>query len=167
MVVVDSMSTAAISWRHRVAGNARHNPLAATGAVLVVIFVSFALFAPWIAPRDPASINLPARLDPPSSSHWFGTDELGRDILSRVVYGARISMLVGSCVVLASLALGLIIGSIAGYYGGAIDRFVNVVLMNAFLSFPGILIAIAFVAFRGPGVFNLVLALSLGGWVGY
>src|SRR5256714_11460058 len=76
-------------------------------------------------------------------------------------------MLVGSCVVAASLGIGLIIGSIAGYYGGRIDRFVNVVLMNAFLSFPGILIAIAFVAFRGPGIFNLVFALSLGGWVGY
>jgi peptide/nickel transport system permease protein len=164
---LDLMSAASISLRRWVSGNARHNPLAAAGVVLVLIFVIFALFAPWIAPRDPASINLPARLDPPSWSHWFGTDELGRDILSRVVYGARISMLVGSCVVLASLALGLIIGSIAGYYGGAIDRFVNVVLMNAFLSFPGILLAIAFIAFRGPGIFNLVLALSLGGWVGY
>jgi peptide/nickel transport system permease protein len=76
-------------------------------------------------------------------------------------------LFVGSSVVTCSLLLGLIIGSLAGYYGGAIDRFVNVVLMNAFLSFPGILIAIAFVAFRGPGIFNLVLALSLGGWVGY
>jgi peptide/nickel transport system permease protein len=161
------MSSAAISFRRRVAGSARHNPLAATGVVLVVIFVILALFAPWIAPRDPAFINLPARLDPPSRAHWLGTDELGRDILSRVVYGARISMLVGSCVVVTSLALGLIIGSIAGYYGGGIDLFVNVVLMNAFLSFPGILLAIAFVAFRGPGIFNLVLALSLGGWVGY
>jgi peptide/nickel transport system permease protein len=161
------MSTAAITLRRRFAGNARHNPLAAAGVVLVVVFVIFALFAPWIAPQDPALINLPARLAPPSSAHWFGTDELGRDILSRVIYGARISMLVGTCVVLASLALGLIIGSIAGYYGGAVDRFVNVVLMNAFLSFPGILLAIAFIAFRGPGIFNLVLALSLGGWVGY
>jgi peptide/nickel transport system permease protein len=156
-----------ISLRRRVAGNARHNPLAATGVVLVVVFVVLALFAPWIAPQDPASINLPTRLDSPSTTHWFGTDELGRDILSRIVYGARISMLVGSCVVAASLALGLIIGSIAGYYGGGIDRFVNIVLMNAFLSFPGILLAIAFVAFRGPGIVNLVLALSLGGWVGY
>jgi peptide/nickel transport system permease protein len=161
------LSTTAISLRRSIAVNARHNPLAATGAVLVVVFVIFALFAPWIAPQDPASINLPTRLDAPSHAHFFGTDELGRDIFSRIVYGARISMLVGSCVVLVSLALGLIIGSIAGYYGGAIDRFVNVVLMNAFLSFPGILLAIAFVAFRGPGIFNLVLALSLGGWVGY
>jgi peptide/nickel transport system permease protein len=134
---------------------------------MVAVFVVFALFAPWIAPQDPATIDLPLRLDPVSHAHWFGTDELGRDILSRVIYGARISMLVGGSVVLASLALGLVIGSIAGYYGGAIDRFVNVVLMNAFLSFPGILIAIAFVAFRGPGIFNLVIALSIGGWVGY
>ena len=161
------MSTAAISFRRRIAGNARHNPLAATGVALIVVFVTCALFAPWIAPQDPAFINLPARLGGPSHAHWFGTDELGRDIFSRIVYGSRISMLVGSCVVLTSLALGLVIGSIAGYYGGGIDRFVNVVLMNAFLSFPGILLAIAFVAFRGPGIFNLVLALSLGGWVGY
>jgi peptide/nickel transport system permease protein len=149
------------------ATTASRNPLAATGVVLVVIFIIFALFAPWIAPHDPAAIDLPVRLDAPSPAHWFGTDELGRDILSRVIYGARVSMLVGSWVVLTSLALGLIIGSIAGYYGGGIDRFVNVVLMNAFLSFPGILIAIAFIAFRGPGIFNLVFALSLGGWVGY
>jgi peptide/nickel transport system permease protein len=161
------VSTSAISISRRVAGNARHNPLAAIGVVLVVVFVVFAVFAPWIAPQDPASINLPIRLSTPSHSHWFGTDELGRDILSRTIYGARISMFVGGCVVLISLALGLIIGSIAGYYGGRIDRFVNVVVMNAFLSFPGILLAIAFVAFRGPGIFNLVLALSLGGWVGY
>jgi peptide/nickel transport system permease protein len=146
---------------------ARINPLAAAGIVLVVIFVIFALFAPWIAPRDPAAINLPSRLSLPSSAHWCGTDELGRDILSRLIYGSRISMLVGSCVVAGSLSLGLIVGSIAGYYGGRVDRLVNVVVMNAFLSFPGILLAIAFVAFRGPGIFNLVLALSLGGWVGY
>jgi peptide/nickel transport system permease protein len=76
-------------------------------------------------------------------------------------------MLVGSSVVAVALALGLVVGSIAGYYGGGIDRFVNVVVMNVFLSFPGILLAIAFVAFRGPGILNLVLALSLGGWVGY
>src|ERR1700751_4486464 len=129
------MSAAAISLRRRVAVNARHNPLAAIGVVLVVVFLIFALFAPWIAPQDPAAIHLPARREPPSSARWFGPDELGRDILSRVIYGARISMLVGSCVVLASLLLGLIIGSIAGYYGGGIDRFVNVVLMYGFLSF--------------------------------
>jgi peptide/nickel transport system permease protein len=157
------MSTASISFRRI----ARNNVLAVIGIVLVTLFVFSAIFAPWIAPQNPAQIDLPNRLEPPSRAHWCGTDELGRDICSRLIYGSRISMLVGTCVVAASLALGLIIGSIAGYYGGGIDRFVNVVIMNAFLSFPGILLAIAFVAFRGPGIFNLILALSLGGWVGY
>lgn len=157
------MASFALSLRQ----SARTKPLAAIGGVLVLIFVIFAVFAPYIAPEDPAQIDLPHRLSPPSLLHWCGTDELGRDISSRLIYGARISMLVGTCVVAGSLFLGLIVGSIAGYYGGRIDRFVNVVVMNAFLSFPGILLAIAFVAFRGPGIFNLVLALSLGGWVGY
>jgi peptide/nickel transport system permease protein len=157
------MASAAIALRT----TARKNPLATLGIVLVAIFVIFAIFAPWISPQDPAQINLPNRLAGPSLLHWCGTDELGRDILSRLIYGARISMLVGTSVVAASLFLGLVIGSIAGYYGGRTDRFINVVVMNAFLSFPGILLAIAFVAFRGPGIFNLILALSLGGWVGY
>ncbi len=151
------------SWR-RVA---RYNRLATAGGVLVIVFLICALFAPWIAPQDPARIDLPARLMAPSASHWFGTDELGRDILSRIIWGARLSMLVGGCVVAASLTLGLMFGSIAGYYGGVTDRILNVVVMNAFMSFPGILLAIAFVAFLGPGIFNLILALSIGGWVGY
>ena len=146
---------------------AGYNLLATSGVVLVGVFIMCALFAPWIAPQDPAHIDLPGRLMGPSTSHWFGTDELGRDVLSRIIYGARISMLVGSCVVAASLTLGLIFGSIAGYYGGVTDRLLNVVVMNAFMSFPGILLAIAFVAFLGPGIFNLIFALSLGGWVGY
>ena len=145
----------------------RSNRLAALGLVMVCVFVLFATLAPWLAPQDPAHIDLPTRLARPSLSHWMGTDELGRDVLSRVIYGARISMLVGTCVVAASLLLGLIFGCIAGYYGGRIDRIFNVVIMNAFLSFPGILLAIAFVAFLGPGLWNLILALSLGGWVGY
>jgi peptide/nickel transport system permease protein len=157
-------STAQLVSLRRAAG---YNLLATAGLVMVAIFLLCALFAPWIAPQDPAQIDLPARLIGPSASHWFGTDELGRDILSRIIYGARISMLVGSCVVAASLTLGLIFGSIAGYYGGVTDRVLNVVVMNAFMSFPGILLAIAFVAFLGPGIFNLILALSIGGWVGY
>jgi peptide/nickel transport system permease protein len=157
------MSTTAISLPQI----ARRNRLATVGVVLVVVFVLCAIFAPVLAPQDPARIDLPNRLASPNSAHWCGTDELGRDTCSRLIYGARISMIVGSSVVLVSLSLGLVVGSIAGYYGGGIDRFVNVVVMNAFLSFPGILLAIAFVAFRGPGIFNLVLALSLGGWVGY
>jgi len=145
----------------------RKNPLAATGLMLVLAFVLCALLAPWIAPRDPAFIELPARLAAPSAQHWLGTDELGRDILSRLLYGARISLLVGGSVVAASLFLGLIFGSLAGYYGGLLDRIFTVIVMNAFLAFPGFLLAIAFVAFLGPGLFNLILALSIGGWVGY
>jgi peptide/nickel transport system permease protein len=98
----------------------KNNWLAATG--LVVFFVLLALLAPWLAPHDPAAIDLPSRLHPPGAGHWLGTDELGRDILSRIVYGSRISMLVGGSVVAGSLLLGLIFGSIAGYYGGMIDR---------------------------------------------
>jgi peptide/nickel transport system permease protein len=145
----------------------RRNVLASIGMVLVALFVVFALFAPLIAPQNPSNIDLPSRLQPPSGAHWFGTDELGRDIFSRVIYGARISMLVGGSVVAGSLLLGLVLGSIAGYYGGLADKFFNVIVMNAFLSFPGILLAIAFVAFLGPGIFNLILALCIGGWVGY
>ena len=145
----------------------RRNVLASAGMALVVVFIIFALFAPWIAPQNPSNIDLPSRLEPPGATHWFGTDELGRDIFSRIIYGARISMLVGGSVVAGSLLLGLILGSIAGYYGGLADKFFSVILMNAFLSFPGILLAIAFVAFLGPGIFNLILALCIGGWVGY
>jgi peptide/nickel transport system permease protein len=155
-----------ITW-NTAAALGRRNVLASIGMALVAVFVVFALFAPWIAPQNPSSIDLPSRLQPPSGLHWFGTDELGRDIFSRVIYGARISMLVGGSVVAGSLLLGLILGSIAGYYGGLADRFFNVIVMNAFLSFPGILLAIAFVAFLGPGIFNLILALCIGGWVGY
>jgi peptide/nickel transport system permease protein len=161
------MASAATTMQATITRTARHNPLAAAGLVLVVVFVLCAIFAPWLAPQDPASINLPDRLQAPSAHHWFGTDELGRDIISRVIYGARISLLVGVSVVTGSLLLGIIIGSLAGYYGGKLDRFVNVIVMNAFLSFPGILLAIAFVAFLGPGIFNLILALVIGGWVGY
>ena len=157
-------AAAQLAFLRRTAG---YNLLATAGVVLVTIFVACAIFAPWIAPQDPAHIDLPARLMGPSPAHWFGTDELGRDILSRIIYGARVSMLVGGCVVAAALTLGVIFGSIAGYYGGMTDRLLNVVVMNAFMSFPGILLAIAFVAFLGPGIFNLIFALSIGGWVGY
>ena len=147
--------------------HAKAQPLAAIGLILVMLFACLAIFAPWISPQNPAFIDLPARLQPPSAHHWFGTDELGRDILSRIIFGARISMLVGTSVVFFSLLLGVIVGSLAGYYRGRLDQFFNIVVLNAFLSFPGILLAIAFVAFLGPGIFNLILALALGGWVGY
>jgi peptide/nickel transport system permease protein len=143
------------------------NPLAMFGVFLILLFILCAVFGPLIAPRDPAFIDLAARLQPPSVQHLFGTDELGRDIFSRILYGARIALIVGSSVVAGSLLLGTLVGSLAGYYGGRLDRFINVIVMNAFLSFPGILLAIAFVAFLGPGLWNLILALVVGGWVGY
>lgn len=142
-------------------------PLAAAGLFLLVVFVGMALLAPWIAPANPAAIDLTHRLAPPSASHWFGTDELGRDILSRIIFGSRLSLLVAVSVVACSLSLGIVLGGIAGYYGGPIDIVLNIFAMNAFMALPGILLAIAFVAFLGPGLVNLILALSIGGWVGY
>ena len=145
----------------------RTQPLAAFGVVLLLGFIACAVFAPWLAPQDPAQLDLPGRLMAPSHLHWFGTDELGRDILSRSIYGARISMIVAVSVVTLSLALGLVAGGLAGFYGGLTDTVLNIYVTNAFLALPGILIAIAFVAFLGPGLGNLILALSISGWVGY
>jgi peptide/nickel transport system permease protein len=145
----------------------RTQPLAVFGVVLLAIFVLLAVFAPQIAPYDPAAIHLHTRLQSPSYAHWFGTDELGRDILSRVVFGARISLLIASSVVATTVSIGLILGSLAGYYGGWLDIALNAIVMNVFLSLPGILIAIALVAFLGPGMMNLIFALSITGWVGY
>ncbi len=142
-------------------------PLTAAGLVLLGVFVGMAIFAPWLASSDPASIHLASRLQPPSLHYWFGTDELGRDIFSRVIYGARISIMVATSVVSTTLLLGLLLGGVAGYYGGWVDTVVNVLLMNTFLALPGLLLAIAFVAFLGPGMGNLILALSITGWVGY
>ncbi|HEU5341801.1 ABC transporter permease [Edaphobacter sp.] len=146
---------------------AKQQPLAALGLVLLAIFVVCAVFAPWLAPYDPARLDLAGRLMAPSGAHWLGTDELGRDILSRTIYGARISLIVSVSVVALSLAIGLVAGGLAGFYGGWIDTVMNIYVTNAFMSLPGILLAIAFVAFVGPGLFNVVLALAISGWVGY
>lgn len=146
---------------------ARKHPLALVGVFLLLIFTFCALLAPWLAPGDPASLNLTDRLAGPSVGHWFGTDELGRDTLSRTIFGARISLIVAVSVVSLSVAVGVIAGCIAGFYGGWIDTVINVYLMNAFLALPGILLAIAIVAFTGPGLGNIVIALAVSGWVGY
>jgi peptide/nickel transport system permease protein len=145
----------------------RHSVLARIGLAIATVLVLAALLAPWIAPADPAAQNLPARLQGPSSAHWMGTDELGRDILSRVLYGARISLFVSICVVLGCGLTGLMLGMVAGYRGGMFDRIVNLLLINAFLSFPGVLLAIAFAAFFGPGIGKVILALIITGWAGY
>jgi peptide/nickel transport system permease protein len=142
-------------------------PLAAAGTVLLAAFVLAALLAPLLSPYDPDQLHLLQRLVAPSAAHLLGTDELGRDILSRLLFGARISLTVAVSVVAISLAVGLILGCLSGFYGGAIDVILNVYVTNAFLALPGILLAIAFVAFLGPGLFNLILALSITSWVGY
>jgi peptide/nickel transport system permease protein len=154
-------------WLTQLRFRIRTQPLAAIGVILLLGFIACAVFAPWLAPQDPAQLDLPGRLISPSAAHWFGTDELGRDILSRSIYGARISMIVAVSVVTLSLALGLVAGGLAGFYGGFTDTVLNIYVSNAFLALPGILIAIAFVAFLGPGLGNLILALSISGWVGY
>lgn len=136
-------------------------------ALLLALIVAAAILAPVLAPADPAALHLGQRLLPPGIAHPFGTDELGRDIFSRVLYGARISLCVAITVVALSLSIGIVTGAIAGYYGGWRDTVLNVYVMNAFMAMPGILLAIAFVAFLGPSLLNLVLALALTGWVNY
>jgi peptide/nickel transport system permease protein len=131
------------------------------------LLVLAAVSSPWVAPADPAAQNLPARLEAPSAAHWLGTDELGRDVLSRVLYGARVSITVGFAVVLSCSLMGLLVGCVSGYFGGWFDRMVNSILINAFLSFPGILLAIAFAAFLGPGIEKVILALAVTGWAAY
>jgi len=141
--------------------------LAKIGFASAFILLLAALLAPWIAPADPAAQNLPARLAPPSFAHWMGTDELGRDLLSRTLYGARVSLTVSVCVVCGCGLIGLTLGMLAGYLGGWFDGVINLLLINAFLSFPGILLAIAFAAFFGPGIGKVILALIITGWAGY
>jgi peptide/nickel transport system permease protein len=143
------------------------NRLAYFGLVFIVLLVLVALFAPWIATHDVGAIDLLARYKGPSAEHWLGTDATGRDVFSRVVFGARISLEVGLVVVAVSAVVGTLIGALAGYYGGWIDRVVSGYVFNVFLAFPGLLLAIAMVAFLGAGLNKLILALCVIGWVGY
>lgn len=145
----------------------RSSRLGRFGLVLALLLILAALFAPWVARQNPAAQDLPHRLTSPGPGHWFGTDELGRDIFSRTLYGARISLTVGLCVVIGAGLVGLAIGCLAGYFGGAFDRFVNIILINTFLSFPGVLLAIALAASLGPGLRNVIIALVITGWAGY
>jgi peptide/nickel transport system permease protein len=143
------------------------NVPALVGCALAAVLLVCAAAAPLLTPHDPAQLNLSARLLVPGAGHWFGTDELGRDVLSRTIYGARVSLTVAVAVVGVSLGLGLGLGMAAGFYGGLVDTIVTVYLGNAFLALPGILLAVAVVAFLGPGLGNLILALALAGWVNY
>jgi len=136
------------------------------GVLIVGIGLVAAIIGPWLAPFDPASQELALRLASPSALHPFGLDELGRDILARILAGARISFFVGVVVVGISASLGTAIGAVAGYIGGAVDDAISRVV-DTLLAFPGLLLAIAVVAVLGPSLINVVLALTLIGWVGY
>jgi peptide/nickel transport system permease protein len=136
------------------------------GAAIVVLTVVAAVVAPWAVPYDPAVQELALRLERPSLVHPFGLDELGRDIFSRVLAGARISLFVGLTVVGISTLVGMLLGSIAGYFGGWLDDVISRAT-DVLLAFPGILLAIALVAVLGPSLTNVVIALSVIGWVGY
>jgi peptide/nickel transport system permease protein len=136
------------------------------GAAIVILAVIGALLGPSLAPFHPADQNLALRLEGPTGLHWFGLDELGRDIFARVLSGARISLMVGLVVVGVSSTFGILLGSIAGYFGGRIDEAISRV-MDVLLAFPGLLLAIAMVAVLGPSLTNVIFALTLIGWVGY
>jgi peptide/nickel transport system permease protein len=141
--------------------------LAYIGFAIAALFIIAAIFAPLIATHDVTAQNLAIRYALPSAEHWFGTDGLGRDVFSRVVYGARISLEVGITVVVLSSLVGTLVGAAAGFYGGWIDKFLSGYVFNVFLAFPGLLLAIALVAFLGAGQGKLIAALSIIGWVGY
>lgn len=142
------------------------NPLAVTGALIIGLLIVTAIFAPWIAPESPVGQNLPNRLLPPSADHWMGTDELGRDIFSRVIYGSRITLMIVALVAVISAPLGLIIGAISGYFGGWTDR-ILMGLTDVFLSMPKLIMALAFVAALGPGIENAIIAIAITAWPAY
>ncbi|MBI4461177.1 MAG: ABC transporter permease, partial [Acidobacteria bacterium] len=130
------------------------NPLTVLSLLIISLLLICALAASQLAPRNPSAQELPNRLQGPSLAHWLGTDELGRDVLSRIIFGARISVQVGFSVVAISLFAGAFIGSLAGFYGGVLDRFFNLIVINTLLAFPGVLLALALVAFLGPGIWK-------------
>ncbi|MEH0075254.1 ABC transporter permease [Pannonibacter sp. Pt2] len=142
------------------------NPLTVVGLVIILALLLAAAFAPWIAPYDPLQGELTARLMPPSAAHWMGTDELGRDIFSRVIHGARITLFIVLLVAIISAPLGLIIGAISGYFGGVADR-IMMGLTDIFLSMPRLILALAFVAALGPGIENAVIAIAITAWPVY
>jgi len=136
------------------------------GTFIVVGAALLALLGPSMTPFDPAAQTLPLRLARPSAAHPFGLDELGRDILARVLAGARISFLVGLTVVFVSASVGTLLGAAAGYFGGLLDDAISRVI-DVLLAFPGLLLAIALVAVLGPSLANVLVALTIIGWVGY
>lgn len=144
-----------IVWRQL-----RRNRAAMIGAILLSVEIFVALAAPWVAPYDPYKQQPRSALQPPSREHWFGTDDTGRDLLSRVIYGARISLRVGLISVAIGGGIGITLGIAAGYRGGFVD---NVIMrgMDLLLAFPGILLALAIIAILGPSLFNVMIAVGI------
>ncbi len=151
---------------YRLARALSRNPLAMVGAVIVLTLILVALFAPWIATHSPIGQDLAMRLKPPSWDNWMGTDELGRDIWSRVVYGARITLMIVALVAVLAAPVGLVIGAVAGYFGGWVDR-ILMGITDIFLSMPKLILALAFVAALGPGIQNAIIAIAIATWPGY
>ena len=152
------------AWRMALA--LLRNPLAVVGALIILGLILTAAFAPWIAPASPYGQDLANRLQPPSGQHWMGTDELGRDIFSRVVFGSRITLTIVALVAVISAPLGLIVGAVAGYFGGWPDRLLMGVT-DIFLSMPKLILALAFVAALGPGIENAIIAIAITAWPAY
>ena len=139
------------------------NPLAMIGLGILLVLLLVAIFAPLIAPYPMNEQNLSRRLLPPGGEHWFGTDELGRDIFSRVVYGSRITLQITCLVAVIAAPIGLLVGTVSGYFGGWTDT-IMMRITDLFLSFPGLILALAFVAALGPGIRNAVIAIALTVW---
>jgi peptide/nickel transport system permease protein len=135
------------------------NKAAMVGAIIILFYIFVALFAPLLAPYDPYEINLENKLIPPSTDHWMGTDDKGRDILSRILYGSRLSMGIGITAVIFGAFFGIIFGLIAGYYGKWIDSTI-MRIMDILLAFPGILLALAIISALGPGLINVTIAVG-------
>ncbi len=161
-----SRRQAAWGDRYRIWLGLKGNALGMIGLSIIALFILLALFAPWLATHDPATQDLANRLARPSAAHWLGTDELGRDIYSRLLYGGRVTLGMVIAVVVLVAPIGLAIGCIAGYFGGMVDTAL-MRLTDIFLAFPRLVLALAFVAALKPGVESAVLAIALTAWPPY
>ena len=157
---------ARLGQSYRLARALMRNPLAMAGFLVILGLLLVAAFAPWLAPYSPVDGNLANRLHPPSAAHPMGTDELGRDILSRVIHGTRITLMIVLLVAIIAAPLGLVFGTVAGYVGGWTDR-ILMGLTDVFLSLPRLILALAFVAALGPGIENAVIAIAITAWPVY
>lgn len=142
-----------------------HNRLAISGLALVLGLFAVALLARWLAPYDPDFIDLKQVLMPPSPAHLLGTDTLGRDVLSRIIFGARVSLLVGFVAVGIATLIGLLVGALAGYYGGVLDQ-ILMRLVDLMLCFPTIFLILAVIAVLGPSIWNIMAVIGLTSWMG-